>query len=253
MPIEMDKRYNGHKRLLGLVEPTYKRVRAVFNGETIADTPNAYLLYDHIYAPRYLFPKSDVNMDALTAQADPNHNRMYGIITHHTLTVGDRTAEKAALTYAEPREGYDDISDFVGFDWHSIDQWFEEDEEIFGHARHPYLRTDVRDTSRRVQVSINGHTVADTTNATVLFETGLLPRFYIPLGDINNAYLRPVDTHTVCPYKGEASYYDIVVGEQTVADGGWYYPTPYRGLETFMGKVAFYNEHPDITITVADR
>jgi uncharacterized protein (DUF427 family) len=253
MPIEMDKRYNGHKRLLGLVEPTYKRVRAVFNGETIADTPEAYLLYDHIYAPRYLFRKSDVDMDALNAHAETDHNRMYGAITHHDITVGDRTAEKAAHTYEHPREGYDDIGDFVGFDWNAIDQWFIEDEEVIGHARHPYLRTDVRDTSRRIQVTINGQIVADSTNATVLFETGLLPRYYIPIEDINRDYLHPTSTHTVCPYKGVASYYDVIVDGKKVEDAAWYYPTPDRGLETLMGKLAFYNEHNDITITVEDR
>lgn len=253
MPIEMDKRYNGHKRLLGLVEPTYKRVRAVFNGRTIADTPNAYLLYDHIYAPRYLFPKRDVQMEALTAQPDTDHNRMYNAITYHTLTVGDRSAENAAITYEEPRGDQEDIRDFVGFDWNAMDRWFIEDEETFGHARHPYVRVDVRDTSRRVQVSIHGVTVADSTNTTVLFETGLLPRYYIPVDDIQGEYLHPVETHTVCPYKGTASYYDVVVDGQRVDDAAWYYPTPERGLEALMGKLAFYNEHDDITITVADR
>ncbi len=253
MPIEMDKRYNGHKRLLGLVEPTYKRVRVMFNGETIADTPAAYMLYDHIYSPRYLFPKEHVNMGALKARANTTHNRMYGVIIHYDVTIGDRNADGAALTYDEPREGYDDISGLVGFDWNAMDQWFVEDEEVFGHSRNPYLRTDIRDSSRRVQVEINGVTVADTANATILFETGLLPRYYIPIDDVNADYLRPVATHTVCPYKGTASYYDIAVGEQTVADGAWYYPTPVRGLETLMGKIAFYNEHNDITITVADR
>lgn len=253
MPIEMDKRYNGHKRLLGLVEPTFKRVRAVFNGQTIADTPNAYLLYDHIYSPRYLFRQQDVVMTALTAHPETSHNRMYGVITHHDITVGDKTVAKGAITHAEPKGDQMDISDFVGFDWHAIDAWFVEDEPIIAHARHPYLRTDVRDTSRRVTVTVNGETIADTTRATVLFETGLLPRYYIPIDDINAARLRPVATHMECPYKGISSYYDIVVDGQTVAEGGWYYPAPYRGLEALMGKVAFYNEHDDITITIADR
>lgn len=253
MPIKHETRYNGHKRLLGLVEPTYKRVRTNFNGQTIADTPNAYVLYDHIYAPRYLFRKSDVNFNALTAHNETGHNRMYDTITYYDVSVGDRVVEKAALTFENPRGEQDDIRDFVGFEWNAMDEWFIEDEEAFGHARHPYLRVDVRDSSRRVQVAVNGVTLADTTKATFLFETGLPPRYYIPVQDINSDYLRPVATHSVCPYKGLASYYDLVVDGRTVEDGAWYYPTPERGLESLMGKVAFYNEHDDITITVADR
>jgi len=253
MPIEMDLRYDGHKRLLGLVEPTYKRVRAVFNGETIADTPNAYLLYDHLYAPRYLFPKSDVRMDALTAQTETGHNRMYNTIIYHDITVGDQTSEKAAITYEDPRGDQTDIGEFVAFEWNAMDTWYIEDEETFGHARHPYLRVDLRDSSRRVQVSVGGKTIADTTRATILFETGLPPRYYIPVDDISGEYLQPVTTHTICPYKGEASYYDVVVDGKRVEDAAWYYPTPERMLESIMGKLAFYNEHDDITITVADR
>jgi len=104
-----------------------------------------------------------------------------------------------------------------------------------------------------VRVTVNGVTVADSTNVTILFETGLPPRYYIPIDDVNADYLQPVDTHTVCPYKGVASYYDVVVDGNKVEDSAWYYPTPDRGLETLMGKIAFYSEHDEISIIVDDQ
>ncbi len=121
-----------------------------------------------------------------------------------------------------------DTRDYVAFYWNKMDAWYEEDEEVFVHAKDPYKRVDAFPTSRRVQVVLNGETLADTARAVLLTETGLPRRFYIPKSDVAPGVLSPSDHVTQCPYKGEAHYYDVTAGGETVENLAWFYryPTP---------------------------
>jgi len=63
---------------------------------------------------------------------------------------------------------------------------------------------------------------------------------YFPAAAVNGAHLRASDTHTTCPWKGEASYYDVVVNGQTNKDAAWYYPTPKEAARNIKDHVAFW-------------
>ena len=63
---------------------------------------------------------------------------------------------------------------------------------------------------------------------------------YFPLGAVSRDYLQESQTHSVCPWKGTASYYDLVVGGETNRDAAWYYPDPKAGAESVAGRVAFW-------------
>ena len=63
---------------------------------------------------------------------------------------------------------------------------------------------------------------------------------YFPPCAVNAAYLQPSETHTVCGWKGTASYYDLVVGGQVNRDGAWYYPTTSDAAKKVEGYVAFW-------------
>ena len=63
---------------------------------------------------------------------------------------------------------------------------------------------------------------------------------YFPPDAVNRAYLRPSATHTVCGWKGTASYYDVVVDGQTNADAAWYYPEPFDAAANIRDHVAFW-------------
>src|SRR5205823_11551845 len=95
---------------------------------------------------------------------------------------------------------------FVPFD--AADKWLEEDEVMLGHARDPFARIDVRQSSRHVRVEKDGELLAETDRPVLLFETGLPTRYYMPLEDVV-ASVEPSDRHTVCPYKGTASYHTV--------------------------------------------
>ena len=63
---------------------------------------------------------------------------------------------------------------------------------------------------------------------------------YFPADSVVAEHLRPSATHTVCPWKGTASYYDVVVGDQVNRDAAWYYPTPSEAARQIAGHVAFW-------------
>lgn len=63
---------------------------------------------------------------------------------------------------------------------------------------------------------------------------------YFPPDSVRRDQLRPSDTHTVCGWKGTASYYDVMVGEQINKDAAWYYPTPLPAAHQIAGYVAFW-------------
>jgi uncharacterized protein (DUF427 family) len=63
---------------------------------------------------------------------------------------------------------------------------------------------------------------------------------YFPPEAINQQYFRDNSMHTVCPWKGRASYYDIVVGDQVNQGSAWYYPSPSQAAEQIEGYVAFW-------------
>lgn len=63
---------------------------------------------------------------------------------------------------------------------------------------------------------------------------------YFPLDAVRREYLHPSDTHTVCGWKGTASYYNVVVNGEVNADAAWYYPTPKDAAKQIAGHVAFW-------------
>ena len=63
---------------------------------------------------------------------------------------------------------------------------------------------------------------------------------YFPIESVNNEYLKDSETHTVCPWKGTASYYDLKVDGKTNPDAVWYYPTPSGLTSSIKGRVAFW-------------
>ncbi|BCX11073.1 MAG: hypothetical protein KatS3mg067_0011 [Thermosynechococcus sp.] len=63
---------------------------------------------------------------------------------------------------------------------------------------------------------------------------------YFPPAALNQAYFQPSDTHTVCGWKGTASYYHVVVNGEVNRDAAWYYPDPKPAAANIKGYVAFW-------------
>jgi uncharacterized protein (DUF427 family) len=63
---------------------------------------------------------------------------------------------------------------------------------------------------------------------------------YFPPDTVQMEHLRPSETHTVCGWKGTASYYDVVVGDAVNRDAAWYYPETKEAADHVRGYVAFW-------------
>jgi len=103
-------------------------------------------------------------------------------VTEAAASDGGKVAEDAVWSYPEPLADAPPLAGYMAFYWDKMDEWLEEDEPAIVHARDPYHRVDVLDTSRHVKVTVNGELVAESRRTRVLFETGLPPRWWSPLG-----------------------------------------------------------------------
>ena len=63
---------------------------------------------------------------------------------------------------------------------------------------------------------------------------------YFPPDTINSEHFQPSEKHTTCPWKGEASYYDVVVNGEVNKDAAWYYPEPKAAAAEIKGYIAFW-------------
>ena len=131
------------------LEPSPRRVRGVIGGETVVDSTDVQLLHETGYLPVWYFPRSDVRFDLLEATDHTTHCPFKGDASYWTIRVGDRVAENAAWAYPEPVAGSAFLADCVAFYLDAVDEWFEEDEQVFVHPRDPYHRVDIARPSSR--------------------------------------------------------------------------------------------------------
>lgn len=120
-----------------------------------------------------------------------------------------------------------------------------ERQKLVPDASHPI---DVVPTHGRVVVSRQGSVLADSTRALTLREATIPAVQYVPFADVDAALLERTAHSTYCPYKGEAAYYSIVVGEDRAENAVWTYEAPYDAVADIAGHVAFYPDQVDITI-----
>jgi uncharacterized protein (DUF427 family) len=108
-------------------------------------------------------------------------------------------------------------------------------------------RITIEPAGQRVTVRAGGRLVAETKAALVLREAGHAPVFYIPLADVDQSVIAPSDSHTYCPFKGTASYYDVLTDDGRIGDAIWTYPEPYDEVAQIAGHVACYPSRVEIT------
>jgi uncharacterized protein (DUF427 family) len=226
-------------------EPSPRRVRTRLGGVTVADSTRMMLMHEWKRLPVYYFPRADVRTDLLAPTDHRTESPALGTASYWTIRAGDRVAENAAWSYQTPPSEHAEVAEYVAFNWHTMDAWFEEDDEVFVHARDPYSRVDVLNSSRHVRIVVAGETLAETRRPRLLFETGLPTRYYIPKLDVRMDLLEPSDTITHCPYKGEARYWSVRIGDQLFPDLVWSYPYPIPECPKIERLLCFFNERVD--------
>ena len=249
------------------VHPVEKWIRATVGDALVVSSRAARLVWEpRRVVPAYAVPREDVEGElvpqdptsetagqeqpfSLDAGGPPVLDPRTPFSAHSCpgapLTIrtadGDLTGAKAAPV--DP-----DLAGYVVLDWKAFTQWYEEDEPVMGHPHDPFDRIDCLRSSRRVTVSAEGRVLAESTRATWLFETPLLVRYYFPREDVAMELLEPSSLHTVCAYKGQASYWSARVGDQVLRNIAWTYEHPLHDALPVQDLVAFFTERLDLTV-----
>ena len=225
------------------IEPSHKRVRTYLAGQLVADTLHPVLVWEGPNYPVYYLPAADIRAELVPA-GQTKHSPSRGEAEILDVKVASATAVGAALRY--PESPLAELRGLVRLDWNAMSEWLEEDEPVYTHPRDPYKRVDILASSRHVRVEIDGVTVADSGQPRILFETGLPPRYYLPLADVRLDLLRPSATQSHCPYKGTASYWALDTGAAVHEDFVWIYRSPLAESQKIAGLACFYNEKVDL-------
>jgi uncharacterized protein (DUF427 family) len=218
-------------------EPTPKRVRGQVDGQTVVDSKRAWLVWEPgRTVPGWCFPREDVRM-ALLEPVEPRPDE-------RTAPVGEvwhvGSAERAAWSFA----GDAQLGDRIQISFYRLDRWLEEEDEVVGHPRDPFVRVDARRSSCRVRVELDGECLADSTRPLLVFETGLPVRYYLPREDVRTDLLTPSATRSVCAYKGHSRFFSAEGAE----DIAWTYPDPLPDHSEIRDAIAFFNEDVDIVV-----
>lgn len=228
------------------VEQHHKRIRAFLGGQVVIDHAHPLLVWEKPFYPTYHFPREAFAPGVLRETEDRLHSPSRGDAVVFDVVVPSRVVPGGAYGYQE--SPMPELVGMVALAWREMDHWFEEDEEVYVHARDPYTRVEVLQSSRHVRVEIDGVTVAESNSPRILHESGLPPRYYLPKTAVRLDLLTPTSTVTACPYKGTARYWSATIGDSVHADMAWGYDTPLPESAAIAGYVCFFDERVDVHV-----
>ena len=99
-----------------------------------------------------------------------------------------------------------------------------------------------------IRILLRGRVIADTTRSVRTLETSHPPTYYIPAADIDMTLLQPNRRSSMCEWKGEATYFDLVAPGHTLGNVAWSYPNPTPPFAAIKGHLAFYAAPFDCTV-----
>lgn len=97
-----------------------------------------------------------------------------------------------------------------------------------------------------IVIRVGDRQIGESHQALILHEARYPPVPYIPRGDLDMALLTRTATRSHCPYKGDATYFNITLAGETYADAAWSYETPYPAVDEIAGHIAFFPDHVDV-------
>ncbi len=229
-------------------EPSERWLRGWLGDLAVVDSRRPILVWEPgAKVPEYGFPLADVRAELLTPgepPASPYYRPRLPARRWYDLVTPDRRVPAAAWTW-----DLDELDGFIAVSWFPgvLDRWTEEDERVFAHPRDPRNRVDALASTRHVVVRDGDRVLADSRRPVVVYETGLVPRYYLPREDVDWSALREIDGWSECPYKGEASHYwaSAASPDREIA---WSYPAPLPVVAPIAGRVAFYSERVTVTV-----
>lgn len=243
--------------------PSVKRVVVRMDGDMVADTQRPMLVWEpKRVVASYAVPETDVTAELIEANpvspsagftkfgdnSPPVYDPRVPFAVHTadgqplTVRTGGHVREGAGFRLTDPALAGYVVLDFAAFDW------WEEDEPIVGHPRDPLHRIDIRRSSRSVRIEHDGAVLAETDHARLLFEgTFPMARYYLPREDVRVPLL-PGTISSTCAYKGHATHYTAMVGNEPLTDIAWSYEDPLDDARDVAGLVCFYQERLDLVV-----
>jgi uncharacterized protein (DUF427 family) len=104
----------------------------------------------------------------------------------------------------------------------------------------------IEPAAKRWRARFAGHVIADSADALILREANYPARIYFPREDVAMAYMSRTERSTHCPYKGDASYYTLLMDGRFADNAVWSYEAPYPAMEAIAGRLSFYPNQIEI-------
>jgi uncharacterized protein (DUF427 family) len=235
-----------------LFEPDGRRLRAYVGETLVLDTTRAHLLHETGIAPVAYVPLEDFDAQLLERTATSTHCPFKGDASYWTLRVGDDVREDAVWAYEEPLEDAAWLRGYAALAFGRADRWMVEDEPVVARLRDPYHHVDVHVSSRPVRVTAAGELVAQSARPTLVFETSMPVRAYVPRTDVVAGHLQPSTTTSTDPYIGAAIYWHVHAGGQRLQDAAWSYELPRAEAMKIAGLVCFEGDGVTVELDAAD-
>lgn len=226
----------GHRILF---EADARRLRAYVGDRVVLDTTRAHLLHETGIRPVAYAPLEDFDTSVLERSTKTTHCPFKGQASYWSIRIGDDVREDAVWAYEDPIQSASWLKGFAAVYFGKPDRWLVEDEEAVGHLRDPYHRIDVHPSSRAVRVRAGDDVIASSERPKLLFETGEPVRAYMAPGVVEPGRLEPSRTRTVCPYKGELTYWHVHAGGEVFRDGACSIELPRAEAMKIAGLVCF--------------
>jgi uncharacterized protein (DUF427 family)/class 3 adenylate cyclase len=135
--INMAPGFSVHPDYQVSIKPSGKRIRAMFNGQVIADSSNVLVLNETRHAPTYYFPKSNIDMSALIPSEHHTHCPFKGNASYWSIQVESEFAENVVWAYEQPYKDAQQIEGHVSFYWDKMEAWYEDDVQVFAQSNAP--------------------------------------------------------------------------------------------------------------------
>ena len=185
-------------------EPIDKWVRGRLDGEVVVESREPLLVWQGMFPPVYAFRRDEI-ADGVLSPTDPPVREGFSFFAPqlpvsqwYDVAAAGRVLPAAAWTLADEA-----VADRVVLTWEpGLLEWTEEDEPVTGHPRDPHKRVEAIASSRRVEVAVDGVTLASSDRPVLLFETDLPTRFYLPAEDVRLDLLRADRQRLALPLQG---------------------------------------------------
>jgi len=203
------------------------------------------------FPARALFISTTLSRVALRTHFSAGANSLISIPRRMAVCTSPfhaRIAADAAWSYERLAASAPPLSDYVAFEYAAMDAWYQEDDRVYAHLRDPYHRFDVNNSSRHVIVRHGASVIAESRRPRLLFETGIVPHYYLPPQDVRVDLLERSETLSKCPYKGDGQHWNLTVGANTVQDVAWTLPDPLGEADVLVDFFCFYPTKVEVEV-----